>query len=172
MPSTAPAFAVRLWRARRVLVLAGLVLAAGAPPAHADLTVFAGLQNAPEVRPATGIGLGFGLLLLGWEVEIARAAQDTAQLAPSIASGTASVYVQNPLPINGVQFYAIAGAGFYRERLGDLYEHDDVHVAVGGGAKIALAGPFKLRLDYRLFKLRDARADNPQRVYAGVTLAF
>ena len=156
----------------RVLVLAGLSTMLGAAPARADLTVFAGLQNAPNVRPATGLSVGFGLLLVGWEVEIARAAQDTADLAPSVSSGTASLYVQNPIPINGVQFYAIAGAGLYRERFGDLYEHDDVHAAIGGGAKIELMGPFKLRLDYRIFKLRDARSENPQRVYAGLTLAF
>jgi hypothetical protein len=172
MRSMPPAFAIRPWRARRVLVLAGLLVMASAAPARADLTIFAGLQNAPDVRPSTGIGVGFGLLLLGWEVEIARAAQDTAHRAPSVASGTASVYVQNPLPISGVQFYAIAGAGLYRERFSDVYEHDDVHVAIGGGAKIELMGPFKLRLDYRLFKLRDARSENPQRVYAGLTLAF
>jgi opacity protein-like surface antigen len=156
----------------RALLLAALILAAGAVPARADLTVFAGLQNAPAVRPSTGIGLGFGLLLVGWEVEIARVTQETENLAPSIASGTASVYVQNPIPISGVQVYAIAGAGLYRERLADVYEQNDVHVALGGGAKIQLIGPLKLRLDYRFFKLRDSRSENPQRVYAGLTLSF
>lgn len=156
----------------RPLWLAGLLIAGSAWPARADLTVFAGLQNAPAVRPSTGLALGFGLLLVGWEVEIARVAQDVDSLAPSIASGTASIYVQNPIPISGVQIYGIAGAGLYRERLAELYEQNDVHVALGGGAKIQLAGPLKLRLDYRFFKLRDSLSDNPQRISAGLTLSF
>jgi hypothetical protein len=81
--------------------------------------------------------------------------------------------VQNPIPISGVQFYAIAGAGVYRERLDTLAQQTDVHLALGGGAKIELAGPLKLRLDYRIFKLRDPLVkDNPQRIYAGLALAF
>lgn len=156
----------------RVLLLAGFVLAGVAAPAQADLTVFAGLQSSPSVRPSTGISLGFGLLLVGWEVEIARVAEEVEDLAPSIASGTASIYVQNPIPISGVQLYAIAGAGLYRERLSNVYERNDVHVAVGGGAKIQLAGPLKLRLDYRLFKLHDSLSENPQRFFAGLTLSF
>lgn len=156
----------------RVLALAGLLLAAGARPARADLTIFAGLQNAPSVRPTSGIGLGFGLLLVGWEVEIARVSEEAEHLAPSIAIGTGSVYVQNPIPISGVQVYAIAGAGLYRERLANVYEQFDVHLALGGGAKIALVGPLKLRLDYRYLRLRDALSENPQRLYAGLTLSF
>ncbi len=156
----------------RRLALPILLLLVSAAPARADLTVFAGLQSGPSVRPATGIGLGFGLLLVGWEVEIARASQQLDDLSPSVASGTASVYVQNPIPISGVQFYAIAGAGLYRERLDIGYEQVDAHIALGGGAKIGIAGPLKLRLDYRYFKLRDAIAPDAQRVYAGLTLAF
>ena len=79
--------------------------------------------------------------------------------------------MQNPVPISGVQFYAIAGAGLYRERLG-IIEQTDVHLALGGGAKVSLAGPLKLRLDYRYFRLRDALEPDAQRLYAGLTLSF
>ncbi len=154
-------------------LLALLVLLGVSAPARADLTVFAGLQSTPEIRPSTGISLGFGLLVVGWEVEIARAVQQQDDGVPSLSTGTGSVYVQNPIPISGVQFYAIAGAGLYRERLDLAYQQTDVHIALGGGAKIELAGPLKLRLDYRVFKLRDAVAGgNPQRIYAGLALAF
>ena len=156
----------------RALLLVGLIMTGRAVPARADLTVFAGAQNAPTVRPATGIGLGFGLLLVGWEIEIARVSEEAEALAPSIASGTGSVYVQNPIPISGVQFYAIAGAGLYRERLARVHEQTDGHIALGGGAKVQVAGPLKLRLDYRFFRLRNALAENPQRLYAGLTLSF
>jgi opacity protein-like surface antigen len=160
--------------ARRVS-LALLVILGAAWPAHADLTVFAGLQNQPAIRPTTGIALGVGLLVVGWEVEVARVSEERDDAAPSIATGTGSLYVQNPIPISGVQFYGIAGAGVYRERLTqlpDAYQETNVHLAIGGGAKIALAGPLKLRLDYRIFKLRNSLAKNPQRIYAGLALAF
>ena len=157
---------------RRALLLT--VVAIGwAAPARADLTVFAGLQNQPAIRPATGISLGFGVLAIGWEIEVARVGGRTSDGAPSISMGTGSVYVQNPIPIAGVQFYALAGAGLFRERLDLVDQQTDVHVALGGGAKIELVGPLKLRLDYRFFRFRDAIvATNPQRVYAGLTLAF
>jgi hypothetical protein len=153
-------------------LLAVFLLLGSALPARADLTIFAGLQSAPTLRPTTGISLGFGLLIVGWEVEIARTSERRDELAPSITTGTGSVYVQNPVPISGVQLYALAGAGLYRERLDVAYQQTDVHVALGGGAKIALAGPLKLRLDYRFFKLRGALEPNPQRLYAGLALAF
>jgi hypothetical protein len=156
----------------RAALFAAVCLLAGPRQARADLTVFAGLQTAVDTRPATGISVGLGLLLLGWEVEVARANGQQATLIPSLATGTASVYVQNPIPISGLQFYAIAGAGVYRERLDATYQQTDGHLAVGGGVKIGLAGPLKLRLDYRFFKLRDALSESPQRVYAGLTLSF
>jgi opacity protein-like surface antigen len=157
-------------RARRMLLAVVLLLICSVP-ARADLTIFAGLQGSPVIRPSTGISLGFGVLLVGWEVEIARVTEEVEDAAPSISAGTGSVYVQNPVPISGVQLYAIAGAGLYRERL-SAFEQTDVHMALGGGAKISLAGPLKLRLDYRYFRLRDARSPDAQRLYAGLTLAF
>ena len=156
--------------ARRILVALAILLCASVP-ARADLTVFAGLQGSPVIRPTTGISLGFGVLLVGWEVEIARVTEELEDRAPSISAGTGSVYVQNPVPIGGVQLYAIAGAGLYRERLGAL-EQTDVHLALGGGAKIELVAPLKLRLDYRYFRLRDAIKPDAQRLYAGLTLGF
>lgn len=157
----------------RPLLFAVVLLLGSSWPARADLTVFAGLQSAPEIRPSTGLSVGFGVLLVGWEVEVARATEQQDDLVPSLSTGTGSLYVQNPIPISGMQFYAIAGAGVYRERLDGAFQQTDVHLALGGGAKIGLAGPLKLRLDYRIFKLRDAVVkDNPQRVYAGLALAF
>ena len=155
---------------RRTLLALTILLCASAP-ARADLTIFAGLQGSPVIRPTTGISLGFGVLLVGWEVEIARVTEELEDGAASISAGTGSIYVQNPVPISGVQLYAIAGAGLYRERLG-VFEQTDVHLALGGGAKIALVGPLKLRLDYRYFRLRDAIEPDAQRLYAGLTIGF
>jgi opacity protein-like surface antigen len=44
---------------------------------------------------------------------------------------------------------------------------------VGGGVKVSLVGPLRLRFDYRVFTLKgDARHPRPQRLYAGVNLKF
>ena len=83
-----------------------------------------------------------------------------------------NVLLQTPVPIAGLQFYATAGAGGYRERLGERQE-TSVGLNAGGGVKIRIAGPIRVRLDYRVFSLR-GRALHPtiQRVYAGVNFAF
>jgi hypothetical protein len=42
-----------------------------------------------------------------------------------------------------------------------------------GGAKISLAGPLRLRVDYRIFNLHGSPRHNPvQRWYAGINLKF
>ena len=75
-------------------------------------------------------------------------------------------------PTSGVQLYATAGGGFYRER---LLEQQETHFGtnVGGGAKITLVGPLRLRLDYRVFNLRGSPLHrSPHRFYAGANIAF
>jgi hypothetical protein len=72
----------------------------------------------------------------------------------------------------GMQFYGTIGGGLYRERLGDLQE-TSFGTNVGGGVKISLAGPLRLRLDYRIFTLGgDAQHRSVQRIYAGLTLGL
>ena len=49
----------------------------------------------------------------------------------------------------------------------------NVGVNLGGGVKMSLLGPLRLRLDYRIFKLRgEAQHPNVQRFYAGLNLKF
>jgi hypothetical protein len=60
----------------------------------------------------------------------------------------------------------------YRER---LLTRQETHLTtnLGGGAKIRLAGPLRLRLDYRLFRLQGSPLHTTyQRFYAGANLAF
>ena len=80
----------------------------------------------------------------------------------------------------GEQFTAI------QNRIMDVLQSDDARplaladdaetstsVNVGGGAKIRLAGPLRLRLDYRVFRLQGSpRHDVYQRFYAGANLRF
>jgi hypothetical protein len=70
------------------------------------------------------------------------------------------------------QLYLTAGGGVFRERLAGGGE-TMVGTNIGGGVKLPLAGPLRLRLDYRVFNLRGTPLHaTPQRFYAGVNLAF
>lgn len=162
---------------KRVLITATtLVLCAFAAPAFADLTAFLGVSPTPERRLVRGAALGAGLLVLGFEFEFAATNADETELAPSLKTGMGNVLVQTPVPIGPFQFYGTVGGGVYRERLKTaVIDHQETNFGsnIGGGAKMRLAGPLRLRLDYRLFKLRgDARHDTVHRFYAGANIGF
>jgi hypothetical protein len=81
-----------------------------------------------------------------------------------------NVLLQTPVAIFGVQPYFTTGAGLYRETLGT---HQDTSFGfnTGGGAKITLIGPLRLRVDYRVFKLgSDALYSPAHRIYVGLNL--
>ena len=159
-------------RRRSLLPLAALVVLSIPSPAAADLTAFIGANPTPSNRPVRGFAGGISLLVLGFEFEYADTAEDPEQLAPKLVTGMGNVLVQTPVSVSGLQFYGTAGAGFYRERLGARQE-THVGVNVGGGVKISLAGPLRLKIDYRVFTLRgDPLHSRPQRVYAGLNLMF
>jgi|SRR5688500_12679509 len=159
---------------RRILVSA-LFLATLAFPsrAFADVTAFLGVNPTPSNRVLTGISGGVGLLIVGFEFEYANTREDVDQLAPSLRTFMFNGLLQTPVPIAGMQFYGTAGGGVYREELLDVSE-TNVGINVGGGVKMNLAGPLRLRLDYRIFTLRgaDVRHSKPQRFYAGLNLKF
>jgi hypothetical protein len=153
-----------------VIVVAALLGSARA--ASADITAFLGITPTPESRPVRGVAFGFGLLIIGFEFEYSSAVEDELEGLPSLRTGSGNLLIQTPVEIGGMQFYGTTGGGIYRER---LLQQQETHFTtnVGGGAKIRLAGPLRLRLDYRLFRLQG----NPlhqtyQRFYAGVNLGF
>ena len=155
----------------RVLLLA-TILGAAAAPASADVTAFIGSAIQPEHRPVKGLAVGAGLLVLGFEFEYAEASEAIETGAPLLRTGMGNVLVQTPVPVAGMQFYATAGGGLYRERLGTRHE-TQIGVNSGGGVKISLAGPLRARIDYRVFNLRGAPLHAVvHRVYAGLNLAF
>jgi opacity protein-like surface antigen len=153
------------------LVLATLLLVPST--ASADLTAFLGVNPTPSNRTLTGISGGFGLLIVGFEFEYAHTREDLDELAPELRTYMFNGLLQTPVPIGGIQFYGTAGAGVYREVLADVSE-TNVGINVGVGVKMNLAGPLRLRLDYRVFTLRgdDVRHSNPHRFYAGLNLKF
>jgi len=156
------------WCAAAVAVVAIL----GATDARADVTAFLGVNGSPESRAVTGFSGGMTFVAFGFEGEYASTRESLDDGAPQLRTYMANGFVQNPIPINGLTFYGIAGAGLYRETIIDDSQ-TSLATNVGGGVKIALAGPLQLRLDYRVFILQgDALAKRPQRLYAGINLKF
>ncbi|MGE3177454.1 MAG: hypothetical protein AB7O32_08290 [Vicinamibacterales bacterium] len=154
------------------LLLALAWLAASPARAAADVTAFLGVSPTGGTRSARGLAAGAGLVVVGFEVEGARVVQDEAGGGPALTTGMANILVQTPIEVSRLQFYGTTGAGVYRETLGDRRE-TSLATNIGGGVKIRVAGPVKLRLDYRLLRLRGAPVhDTYHRVYAGATLGF
>jgi opacity protein-like surface antigen len=139
--------------------------------AWADVTAFVGANPSPSNRTVTGFAAGFSILVVGIEFEYSNSREDSARGAPSLKTGMANLLVLTP-SISGFQFYGTVGGGAYQERLA-VRENISFGTNVGGGVKIALAGPVRLRLDYRIFALKgDPIETTPQRFYAGVNFAF
>jgi hypothetical protein len=154
-----------------ILIVFALVLLTPAA-AFADFTAFLGVNPTPSNRPVRGFAVGAGLVIVGFEFEYANSSEDLGELAPGLRTFMGNGLVQTPFPIAGMQFYATAGGGVYRERLAETSE-THVGANIGGGVKLSLLGPLRLRLDYRVFNLQgDPRHSKPQRFYAGLNLKF
>jgi len=156
----------------RMLAIAVVLLVMAAPAARADVTVFLGADMTPSSRPVTGFAVGAGLVIVAFEIEYATAGDNVSALAPSLKTGMGNVLLQTPFEIFRFQPYATAGAGIYQEELG-THQDTSVGTNVGGGVKMTLVGPLRLRVDYRVFKLGSGALNSPaQRVYAGLNLKF
>jgi hypothetical protein len=143
-----------------------------AAPVRADATAFLGANATPSNRHVRGFAVGLELLIIGFEFEYAFTPDDPIASAPSLKTGSGNLLLQTPVAIFGVQPYFTTGGGFYSEVLGG---RDDAGFALntGGGAKITLAGPLRLRVDYRVFRLGDGALYSPaHRVYAGLNVRF
>jgi opacity protein-like surface antigen len=151
---------------KRALISAMFLFAAA--PVWADATVFIGANMTPENRAVRGGALGAGLLIIGFEGEYAFTPDDPAARAPSLVTGSGNVLIQTPFAVLGLQPYLTTGAGLYREKLGT---HQDTSFALntGGGVKVSLVGPLRLRVDYRVFKLGSGALSSPaHRIYLGL----
>jgi hypothetical protein len=179
-------------------VLLALLLLLGAPgSARADLTAFVGGLFRSEIgldevdsntRQTHGLAVGFSLIIVGLEFEWSQTGGDDlgdgecvaiggvrGVCTPALATGMGNVLLQTPRGLLPVQLYATVGAGAYRARYEAVDENDyGFGTNVGGGAKIELIGPLRLRVDYRVFNLSggDLVDSTPQRIYVGANLAF
>jgi opacity protein-like surface antigen len=152
-----------------------------AAPASADLTGFLGRTTTPSSRTVKGLAIGTGLLIVGFEFEYAATDEDlevasgAANIAPATKTFMFNGLLQTPVPIARMQFYGTAGAGVYHETLSTRPSDDSTNFGtnLGGGVKITLAGPLRVRLDYRVFSFRGTpRQTTAQRLYAGINLKF
>lgn len=157
--------------ARLSIALTVCALAA-ATPASADITAFIGGDTTPQTRTVKGAAVAMSFSIVGAEIEYAATREDALNGAPGLKTGMFNGFIQTPLPIGRLQPYVTVGAGIYDETLGS---HDDkgFGVNVGGGVKVSLAGPLRLRGDYRVFKLGSGALDSPaHRFYVGLNLGF
>ena len=161
-------------RARAVAstALAAWMIGLAAMPAQADATAFIGANTTPANRQVRGLAVGIGLLAVGFELEYAGTTDDPSVHAPSLKTAMGNLLLQTPGPLFGFQPYVTAGGGIYREALG-TQTNTSVGVNTGGGVKLSLIGPLRLRVDYRVFKLGSGAMHSPaHRVYAGLNLKF
>jgi hypothetical protein len=156
----------------RHLAAAGLLILTVAAPARADLTAFIGANMTPANRQVLGGAFGIGLLIIGFEAEYAFTPDDPEAEAPSVKTGMGNVILQTPVAFFGFQPYFTTGVGLYRETLG-THQSTGGALNTGGGVKVELAGPLRLRVDYRIFKLGSSALNSPaHRIYAGLNLKF
>lgn len=162
------------WSPVRALVMGLMVTAtllAVPATASADITAFFGAGHKPETRTAKGVAFGLTLIAVGFEVEYSDISEKDSASAPRLRTGMANAIVQTPT--SGAQLYATAGVGVYRENLRGTFQETNTALNIGAGMKLNLTGPLKLRVDYRLFRLRgDALNPTVHRVYAGLTAGF
>lgn len=153
-----------------VALLTLAALTALPAPAAADITAFWGFSPTPETRRTGGFAAGVNLLVVGFEFEYANTREDDAKGAPGLRTGMFNAILQTPT--SGVQLYLTAGGGLYRERYRDVSE-TSFGTNVGGGVKVSLLGPVRVRVDFRIFSLRGSPLyGSPKRLYAGVNIPF
>ena len=139
--------------------------------ASADATAFIGANTSPANRLARGFAIGAGLLIIGFEFEYADTSDDPAANAPSVKSGTGNVMLQTPVSFYGFQPYFTAGGGIYHESLGSK-DNTGFAVDLGGGVKMSLIGPVRLRVDYRVFNAGGGALSPAHRFYVGLNVKF
>jgi hypothetical protein len=147
--------------------------------ARADATVLWGLMSVDALRPSFGFSFGHRPSAVGFEIEYLSTLGQTTPGDYSAGGAFASLIVQ-AVTISNVQIFAVGGVGIWAEgfagkRTGVLNAGN-----VGGGVLVALAGPLRLRLDYRLFLLGKVEEEggiapsrkHPQRIAAGLYFDF
>jgi hypothetical protein len=152
-------------------------------PAKADVTVFAGRLASGQPRTVFGGSAGrFYTENVGFEFEVAVTPGSGSAEQHKYQIFTGNLLIQSSLPRgHRPQVYGAIGMGIYGETSSGGGGSGEVFIgSFGGGVKVKLTGPFRVRADYRLFRLGEA-ADagpgfvlhrHPQRVSVGIGVAF
>ena len=156
---------------RRLPLALLLLLIAGAGPASADLTIFAG--HATPDHATRGAAVGISLRPVGLEFEYAGMPSAGPDSNPTRQTGLFNLTFGAPLDrIPRFEVYGAVGGGAYRERR-EAHVETNLAAGIGAGVNIYLRGPLRLRIDYRLLVLRGATQHRrPHRVYAGLNVLF
>ena len=147
----------------RAIALAALALSVWALAAGRRVRRRHGVHRrqhvAGEPPGARASRVGAGLLIIGFEFEYSDTTDDPAAAAPSLKTGMGNMLLQTPVAFSGVQPYFTVGGGVYHEELGAVSNTGFVG-NTGGGVKISLVGPVRLRVDYRAVHAQERCADH------------
>jgi len=161
-----------------ILLTLSAAQAAAQPESGLNLTTFAGMAMVPGAHAVLGVAVGVkprDQVPVSLEFEYARTRSDPAGGVPSIASFVGNILIHPSRHPPGLRIYGTIGAGLYVQILNRRSSEANDAWNIGGGIKIALAGPLQLRLDYRSFFLAPVTGEyhsNEHRVYAGITLGY
>lgn len=135
---------------RRTFTLALLLLfTLSSRIARADGTFLAGAMHTDRVRPAIGWAFSHCPQVAGFEIEYFSTHPGDENDRASAGSIIASVIVQ-PVAIGRAQIYGIGGFGLWGEKYANGGGTGEAGAkSIGGGVKIWLAEPLRLRIDYR-----------------------
>jgi hypothetical protein len=144
------------------IALAGCLLVPTA--AYAGATVFLGRNSGGDDRSVVrGLVFGASLSSSASSSEYANSSEDLTEFRPALRTTSGNVLVQT--------FDSRVPALFHdrrrtlSERLGT--DEESAMLSNGGGGKVNLAGPLRVRIDYRVFNLKEnPRHRTVQRIYA------
>jgi opacity protein-like surface antigen len=159
------------------LMLSSTAAVAQTRESPVNVTAFTGAATTPDPHAAMGVAVGVRPrpLPVSLEFEYSRSRGDSTAGVPAVVTFAGNLLVQLPLRSSRLQVYGTVGVGLYRLSLDRHGSEPNDARNVGGGVKVALFGPLKLRVDYRAFRLAPIVGEyhsNEHRVYAGIVAGF
>lgn len=142
-----------------------------------NVTAFGGAAAVPGLHGAFGVAVGVKPRPspVSFEVEFARTRGDSAAGVPAIVTFSGNLLVQVPVRRSRVQVCVTFGVGIYVQQSDRGTSEPNDARNIGGGLKVRLAGPFKLRVDYRkilLSRIVGEYHSNEQRLSVGIVAGF